>query len=121
MKKQICFIGALLASMSLSAEIVNVRTFRYAGPYVVQQPYLVDSVDVNSKTFVMKNLLETPLALDAVKQYIYLVNTSIVYYETLTTERSVSFPRNLCEKIVNTIHSGNTKAVSQNLKDFFQM
>ncbi len=68
MKKQICFIGALLASMSLSAEIVNVRTFRYAGPYVVQQPYLMDSVDVNSKTFVMKNLLETPLALDAAKQ-----------------------------------------------------
>ena len=60
-------------------------------------------------------------ALDAVKQYIYLVNASIVYYETLTTERSVSFPRNLCEKIVNTIHSGNTKAVSQNLKVFFQI
>ena len=50
MKKQILLAGALCASMLASAENIDVKSFRYAGPYVVQQPYLVDSVDVNSKS-----------------------------------------------------------------------
>ena len=53
MKKQILLAGALCASMLASAENIDVKSFRYAGPYVVQQPYLVDSVDVNSKAFAM--------------------------------------------------------------------
>ena len=64
MKKTILLAGALCASMLASAENIDVKTFRYAGPYPVQQPYMVDSVDVNSKAFVMKNWLETPLCLD---------------------------------------------------------
>ncbi|MBO5080858.1 MAG: S9 family peptidase, partial [Bacteroidaceae bacterium] len=68
MKKQILLAGALCASMLASAENIDVKSFRYAGPYVVQQPYLVDSVDVNSKAFVMKSLLDTPLALEQLQQ-----------------------------------------------------
>ena len=68
MKKQILLVGALCASMLSSAENIDVKSFRYAGPYVVQQPYMVDSVDVNSKTFAMKNLLDTPLALEQLQQ-----------------------------------------------------
>ena len=64
MKKQILLAGALCASMLASAENIGVKSFRYAGPYAVQQPYMVDSVDVHSKAFAMKNLLETPLSLD---------------------------------------------------------
>ena len=63
MKKQILLAGALCASMLASAENIDVKSFRYVGPYQVHQPYLVDSVDVNSKAFAMKNLLDTPLAL----------------------------------------------------------
>ena len=68
MKKQILLAGVLCASMLASAENVNVKSFRYAGPYAVQQPYMVDSVDVNSKAFAMKNLLDTPLDLEQVNK-----------------------------------------------------
>ena len=68
MKKQILLAGVLCASMMASAENIDVKSFRYVGPYQVQQPYLVDSVDVNSNAFVMKNLLETPLALEQLGQ-----------------------------------------------------
>ena len=68
MKKTILLAGALCASMLASAENIDVKSFRYAGPYPVQQPYMVDSVDVNSKAFAMKNLLDTPLALEQLEQ-----------------------------------------------------
>ena len=68
MKKQILLAGALCAGMLASAENIDVKSFRYSGPYVVQQPYMVDSVDVHSKAFAMKNLLETPLSLDVLGQ-----------------------------------------------------
>lgn len=68
MKKQICLVGALCAAMLASAENIDVKSFRYAGPYPVQQPYLVDSVDVNSKAFAVKNLLDTPLSLEQLDQ-----------------------------------------------------
>ena len=64
MKKQIILAGVLSMGMLASAENIDVKSFRYAGPYVVQQPYMIDSVDVNSKAFTMKNLLDTPLALE---------------------------------------------------------
>ena len=68
MKKQILLAGALCATMLASAENIDVTSFRYAGPYVVQQPFMVDSVDVHSKAFAMKNLLDTPLSLDLLEQ-----------------------------------------------------
>ena len=68
MKKQIILASALCLGMLASAENIQVKNFRYAGPYVVQQPYMVDSVDVNSKTFAMKNLLDTPLSLEQLEQ-----------------------------------------------------
>ena len=68
MKKQIILVGALCMGMLASAENIDVKSFRYAGPYVVQQPYLVDSVDVHSKAFAMKNLLDTPLSFEQLQQ-----------------------------------------------------
>ena len=68
MRKQILLVGALCTSLLASAENINVKSFRYAGPYPVQQPYLVDSVDVHSKAFAMKNLLDTPLSFEQLQQ-----------------------------------------------------
>ena len=68
MKKPILLAGMLCATMLASAENIDVKSFRYAGPYPVQQPYLVDSVDVNSKAFAMKTLLDTPLALGQLQE-----------------------------------------------------
>ena len=56
--------GALCLSLGASAENIEVKSFRYAGPYAVQQPYMVDSVDVNSKAFSLKTMLDTPLSLE---------------------------------------------------------
>ncbi|MBR5542380.1 MAG: S9 family peptidase [Bacteroides sp.] len=68
MKKQILLVSLLCATMLASAENIDVKSFRYAGPYQVQQPYLVDSVDVNSKAFAMKNLLDTPLTFEQLQE-----------------------------------------------------
>ena len=68
MKKQIILAGALCMGLLASAENIDVKSFRYAGPFVVQQPYLVDSVDVNSRAFAMKNLLDTPLSFEQLSQ-----------------------------------------------------
>jgi hypothetical protein len=55
MKKQILLAGALCMSvMAASAETIEVKSFRYAGPYAVQKPFMVDSVDVHSKAFSLK-------------------------------------------------------------------
>ena len=50
MKKQILLSCALAWAVMAGAETIDITTFRYAGPYVVQAPFQVDSVDVNSKT-----------------------------------------------------------------------
>jgi len=68
MRKQILLVGALCTSLLASAENIDVKSFRYAGPYPVHQPYMVDSVDVHSKAFAMKNLLDTPLAFEQLEQ-----------------------------------------------------
>ena len=68
MKKQIILASALCLGLLASAENIEVKNFRYAGPYAVQQPYMIDSVDVNSKAFAIKNLLDAPLSLEQVQQ-----------------------------------------------------
>ena len=68
MKKTILWASALCLSLGAFAESIEVKTFRYAGPYAVQQPFMVDTVDVNSKTFTLKSLLDTPLSLESLKE-----------------------------------------------------
>ena len=69
MKKQILLAGALCMSvMAASAETIEVKSFRYAGPYAVQKPFMVDSVDVHSKAFSLKSILDTPLSSEVLKQ-----------------------------------------------------
>lgn len=62
MKKQLLlgmFCG--LAGL-LQAENIEIKTFKYAGPYPVQMPFMADSVDVNGKNFAAGQLLDTPLS-----------------------------------------------------------
>lgn len=68
MKKQLLLFCALWGTMMANAETIDITTFRYAGPYSVQAPFRVDSVDVNSKTFAVKQLLDTPLSLEGAGQ-----------------------------------------------------
>ena len=57
-----------------SAEDVNVDTLRYAGPYVLRQPLMIDSTDVKSNKFDAKKLLDAPLRLDLVEEGSVLTN-----------------------------------------------
>lgn len=68
MKKHFLFSCALCWVMMAGAETIDITTFRHAGPYPVQAPFCVDSVDVNSKAFAAEQLLDTPLSLEAVEQ-----------------------------------------------------
>ena len=56
--------AAGLFSTSTAADVVPVKSFRYAGPFELKTPFMVDSVNVKSERFDTKNLLQTPLSLD---------------------------------------------------------
>lgn len=54
--------AALMASISASAETIEVKTWKYAGPYAVAQPWMADSVNIKGEAFDLKQLLDSPLS-----------------------------------------------------------
>jgi dipeptidyl aminopeptidase/acylaminoacyl peptidase len=72
--KLLMFASALSVSAMALAEGVNVDTLRYAGPYVLRQPLMIDSTDVKSNKFDAKKLLDAPLRLDLVEEGSVLTN-----------------------------------------------
>ena len=54
--------AALMASISASAETIEVKTLKYAGPYAVAQPWMTDSVNIKGEAFDLKQLLDSPLS-----------------------------------------------------------
>ena len=54
--------AALMASISASAETIEVKTLKYAGPYAVAQPWMADSVNIKGEAFDLKRLLDSPLS-----------------------------------------------------------
>lgn len=91
MRKQFFLSCALCCAMMASAETIDVTTFRYAGPYTVQTPFMVDSVDVNSKTFVLNSLLDAPLSMDAMQQATPFIGTVLPGSESGHALHLVSF------------------------------
>jgi hypothetical protein len=67
MKKILLTIACATLAVSALAANIPVREFRYAGPFPVKTPFMVDSVNVKSKTFEFASLLDTPLSADALK------------------------------------------------------
>lgn len=59
-------LPALAAASLANADIMEVTGFDYYGPFPVSAPLLVDSLDVNSKTFALSSLLDQPLERKAV-------------------------------------------------------
>ncbi|MDE6066715.1 MAG: prolyl oligopeptidase family serine peptidase [Duncaniella sp.] len=59
---------ALGISATGVAETIGVHSFKYAGPYAIQAPYMIDSVDVASHKYDVKARLATPISLDLVKK-----------------------------------------------------
>lgn len=54
--------ATLMASISASAETIEVKTLKYAGPYAVAQPWMADSVNIKGEAFDLKQLLDSPLS-----------------------------------------------------------
>ena len=54
--------AALMASISASAETIEVKTLKYAGPYAVAQPWMADGVNIKGEAFDLKQLLDSPLS-----------------------------------------------------------
>lgn len=66
MRKILLCSLALSCMLTAAAEDINVTTAKLSGPYAIQQPFMVDSVDVNSRAFTAANLLDTDVSLDNV-------------------------------------------------------
>lgn len=58
---------ALVCSLSAGADSYKVPSFRHAGPYPVQAPYMVDSLNVRSKTFKTSDLLDSHLSREGLR------------------------------------------------------
>ena len=54
---------ALLSASAMAAD-VKISTFRYAGPFEVRTPVMLDSVNLNSEPYKASALIDTPLKLD---------------------------------------------------------
>ena len=62
------FSAALCASMTAQAETIEVKKFKYAGPFSVSLPWMADSVDIKGEKFAMEKLLDSPLSFASFNQ-----------------------------------------------------
>lgn len=63
-------ITTLSLALTIAASAIDIKTVRTAGPFRIQQPLVIDSVDAAQRKINMSNymtLLNTPLSLDLVK------------------------------------------------------
>ena len=67
MKKSVFAVILGLIAASAVAKDIKIERFRYAGPYEMRAPLMLDSVSLDSQPFKVENLLETPLKLSLVK------------------------------------------------------
>ena len=65
MKRIIFFIAALsLVCVLANAETIEVKSFRYAGPFEVKTPHRLDTLDIAGKAFDPESALDRELSLD---------------------------------------------------------
>ena len=65
MRRIILLAAVLLCTYANAADTLEVRSFRYAGPFSVQQPYMIDATDSEGKAFEAAKLLDTPLSFES--------------------------------------------------------
>ena len=68
LKTSLLFAACAMAFATASANDVDVNTFRYAGPFDLPAPVLIDSTDAQQKRFASESLLNTPLHLNLAQQ-----------------------------------------------------
>lgn len=67
MKKLLSLLTFTGLALTASASTIDVTTLRTAGPFKVQQPLLIDSLNAAQKKYSADALLDTPLSLDMAK------------------------------------------------------
>ena len=67
MKKLLLTIVALTGFLFANGETMKVNRFKYAGPYVISQPYMANPTDVNGKPYNEKGVLDTYLSFTALE------------------------------------------------------
>jgi len=63
MKKILLVLALTTGALLVKAEDIKVNTLKYAGPYPMQPPFMVDETDVNAKKYSAETLIDTPLPL----------------------------------------------------------
>ncbi len=66
MNRQIITLAALACMASAAADTIAVQNFRYAGPFAIPVPAMIDSVDVNSRKYDVASALDAPMSMEAV-------------------------------------------------------
>ncbi len=60
------FFLLLLTALTMNAATIEVNDFKYAGPFSMRRPVLMDSLDINGKSFASSSLLDYYLDLEQV-------------------------------------------------------
>ena len=78
MKKALLSLAFALANViAASAAVIPVNHYRYAGPYPVSTPFMVDSVNVKSEAFSLADILKSPLSKAVLKDASYVKAGSV--------------------------------------------
>lgn len=67
-KSHLYLLTGVLFGLNTAVQAIDVTTFRYQGPYAVHCPLMLDSIDINAKTFSDESLLNTSLSLQPVSE-----------------------------------------------------
>ena len=63
MKRILLMMALAGVGVLANAEDIKITTVKYAGPYALQQPFMVDETDVNNKKYSAETLIDAPLPL----------------------------------------------------------
>lgn len=62
----------LVSGLQCLADTLDVNYFRYAGPYVVQTPFVIDTLDVSGKPYKAESVLDTKMSFDVLRSADYV-------------------------------------------------
>ena len=75
MKKLILFIFAAATIIAADAQEVKIKNFRHAGPFGLQSPVLIDSINYSSQKYDTLSLLNANINLDIAKEATQIVDS----------------------------------------------
>ena len=61
------FAAAVIAGQTNAADTLRVERARFAGPFVVHEPLILDSTSIDKKKYSRDNLIDTQMSLAVVK------------------------------------------------------